>query len=36
LILAALPEHYGLFREISHNPFLLDEGVKTNPDGAGR
>jgi len=32
LILAALPEHHGLFREISHNPFLLVEGVKINPE----
>lgn len=32
LILAALPEHHGRFREISRNPFLLAEGVKIYPD----
>jgi len=30
LILAALPEHHHRFREISHNPFLLDEGIAIN------
>lgn len=32
LLLAALPEHHGLFREISHNPFLSSEGIKIHPD----
>ncbi len=32
LILASLPEHHSLFHQISHNPFLLAEGVKINPD----
>jgi hypothetical protein len=32
LILAALPEHQAPFREISHNPYLLDEGIHTNAD----
>ncbi len=32
LILAALPEHHSLFQQVSHNPFLLDEGVKINPE----
>jgi hypothetical protein len=32
LILAALPEHHGLFHELSHNPFLIAEGVTGNPD----
>jgi Bacterial archaeo-eukaryotic release factor family 3 len=32
LILAALPEHHTLFRSISQNPFLIDEGLKINPD----
>lgn len=32
LILAALPEHHALFREVSHNSQLLDEGVDINPD----
>ncbi|MGQ0752596.1 MAG: baeRF3 domain-containing protein [Betaproteobacteria bacterium] len=31
LILAALPEHQGLFRQISTNPFLLKDGLDTNP-----
>ena len=32
LLLAALPEHHSLFREISHNPFLLGEGIQIHPD----
>ncbi len=32
LVLAALPEHHHRFRALSHNPFLVDEGVETNPD----
>jgi hypothetical protein len=32
LLLAALPEHHGVFRNISRNPFLLTEGLKTDPD----
>ena len=32
LILAALPEHHSLFRQVSHNPFLLSEGIVTHPD----
>jgi hypothetical protein len=32
LILAALSEHQGHFRKHSHNPFLLDEGIKVHPD----
>jgi len=32
LILAALPEHHSLFHQVSHNPFLLAEGVKINPE----
>ena len=32
LILAALPEHHHLFRRISHNPFLIAEGLTINPD----
>lgn len=31
LILAALPEHHQLFREVSHNPFLVADGVTINP-----
>ncbi|MCK9193345.1 MAG: hypothetical protein M0P19_05655 [Nevskia sp.] len=33
LILAALPEHHHRFRQISHNPFLLDGGLHANPEG---
>ena len=31
LVLAALPEHQSVFREVSRNPQLLQEGVRTNP-----
>lgn len=32
LILATLPEHRQLFRRISHNPFLMEEGIDSHPD----
>jgi hypothetical protein len=32
LLLAALPEHHGVFHQISKNPFLLGEGIKIHPD----
>ena len=32
LILAALPEHHHVFRAVSHNPFLMAEGLTINPD----
>jgi hypothetical protein len=32
LLLAALPEHHGQFRQISHNPFVLGDGLKIHPD----
>lgn len=32
LILIALPEYHNLFRKISQNPFLLEEGIKANYD----
>lgn len=32
LVLAALPEHHHLFRRVSHNPFLLEEGIDVHPD----
>lgn len=32
LILAALPEHHHLFRQVSHNPFLMADGLTINPD----
>ena len=32
LLLAALPEHHHLFRKVSHNPFLMAEGIDVHPD----
>lgn len=32
LILAALPEHHHLFRQVSHNALLLPSGIDANPD----
>lgn len=32
LLLAALPEHHHLFREVSQNPHLLDATIDLNPD----
>jgi hypothetical protein len=32
LMLAALPEYHTPFREISHNPFLMAEGLQVNPE----
>jgi len=32
LILAALPEHHNMFRSISRNPFLLEQGLDIHPD----
>lgn len=32
LILAALPEHHHMFREISDNPFLIDGALDVHPD----
>ena len=34
LILAALPQHHGLFRRVSRNPFLTAEGITMNPESA--
>lgn len=31
LVLAALPEHHSLFQDVSHNPYLIKEGIKINP-----
>lgn len=28
----ALPEHHGIFRQISKTPFLMDEGIRIHPD----
>lgn len=33
LMLAALPEHHHLFREVSHNPFLMSGGLMVDPMG---
>ncbi len=33
LVLAALPEHQGIFRRVSHNPKLLAEAVAIDPTG---
>ncbi len=32
LMLAALPEHHGIFQQLSQNPFLMAEGLKINPE----
>lgn len=32
LILASLPQHQHLFRHVSHNPFLVAEGLLINPE----
>ncbi len=32
LMLATLPEYHTPFREVSHNPFLMADGIKKNPD----
>ena len=32
LLLAALPENQSIFRRVSHNPFLVAEGVNIHPD----
>jgi hypothetical protein len=32
LMLAALAEYHAPFRDVSHNPHLMDEGIMANPD----
>lgn len=32
LMLAALTEHHAPFRDVSHNPFLMEVGIAINPD----
>jgi hypothetical protein len=32
LILATLPEHRQMFQQVSHNTFLMDEGIDIHPD----
>jgi hypothetical protein len=36
LILAALPEYHSHFRQVSHNPYLLEEGIQANADALSR
>ncbi len=36
LILAALPEHHNLFRQVSQNPLLLNEAIDVHPDALPR
>lgn len=31
LVLAALPEHRSVFRDLSHNPHLLEDGIDSHP-----
>jgi hypothetical protein len=31
LLLAALPEYHAVFRAVSHNPFLMKEGIEADP-----
>jgi hypothetical protein len=35
LMLAALTEHHEPFRAVSHNPFLMADGVRANPEALG-
>ena len=35
LLLAAMPEHHHLFRQVSGNPHLLDEMIDVHPDDLG-
>lgn len=32
LMLAALPEHHTAFRDVSHNPFLTEDGLEVDPE----
>lgn len=32
LLLAALPEHHHPFHQVSQNPFLIEDGIRVNPD----
>ncbi len=32
LMLAALPEHHALFHKVSHNPYLMSDGIMMNTD----
>ncbi|MEX2497115.1 MAG: hypothetical protein WD448_13550 [Woeseia sp.] len=33
LILAALPENQSVFRRVSHNPYLAEQGIDADPEG---
>jgi len=33
MMLAALPEHHHVFRQVSHNPFLMASGLMVDPQG---
>src|SRR5688572_31141560 len=35
-ILAALPEYHSRFHELSHNPYLMNEGIHMNADALDR
>ena len=35
LLLAALPEHHSIFHKVSHNPMLLADGIRYNPESVG-
>lgn len=36
LVLAALPEHHGVYRSVTKNPFLVDEAIDVHPDSIDR
>ena len=36
LLLAGLPQHHGMFRAVSRNPFLLAEGIDVHPAALSR
>jgi hypothetical protein len=36
LVLAALPEYHTHFRAVSHNPYLVDEGIQANADALSK
>jgi hypothetical protein len=36
LMLAALPEHHDLFHQVSHNPFLMGDGIGADPGSISR
>lgn len=36
LVLATLPEHHSLYKEVDKNPFLLPKGIDINPESVSR